>query len=145
MSSRWRSVIACLRSSVLANWRPGEEVEHRLVEAFQQPLLQRDGDQAADDRLGRRVDAMPEPRRERCVVGLRHDLAVARDEQAVHAVGNAEGDEIGQLARAHALRFRRGGLPIVCPRQRGQKQESEKGGEERSHCAEPAAATTACP
>jgi hypothetical protein len=83
----------------------GEEAEHRLVDARQQPVLERDGDQAADHRLGGRVDPVLHPGGERRVVGFGDDAAVAHDQHAVHAVGDPEFDKTGQLARAHALGF----------------------------------------
>ena len=107
-----------------------EEIEHRLVEALDEAVLQRDADQTADHRLGRRVDAVAEPWRERREVGFDDDLAVAHDQEAVHAVADAEGHEIGQLLRAHALGFRRGGRPLVGARHQRRKQEGEKGSEE---------------
>ena len=89
----------------------GKEVEHRMVRAVEQPVLQRHRRQGADDGLGGRIDDVRNVGAIRRVIRIEHDLAVTRDQQAVKAAAGPVRDQLGQISRIDALLFRRGCLP----------------------------------
>jgi hypothetical protein len=84
----------------------GEEIKHGMIEAVEQAILSGDCNEAADDRLGGGIVDMGNVRGIGRVIGVQRDLAVAHDQEAVEALGLAEGDKRREISGA--LRMRAG-------------------------------------
>ena len=89
----------------------GKQIQHAMIGAIQQTILDGERRQRADHRLGGRIDDVGNVRGIRRVIGIEDDPAVPHDQEAVEADRGAEVDQPGERRRVHALLFRRGRLP----------------------------------
>ncbi len=90
-----------------------EKIDHMLVDARDQPLLNGDPQECRRETLGARVKHMPGRRRVRITVRLRHHMPVPYDRKTVDAdvLPLHLGEQLRDAARIDPLRLRRGARP----------------------------------